>query len=197
MRKQVCAAYAKRETIQSILIGFLSLPIGIFIASLVISTSILDFFVLHFAQNLAYIFVILFLSFSGVYLLLSGLRKLFSLETTDICRFIHAELKSEEVSLTGKEMLSLVDSDLEKGILFGEGKIVIGQEWLFVQNAWGKPIIRLDNICKIKESKTKNDKIILKFMDQQGVGPVTRELSTAEAGAIKSHLQRNIPDLVF
>ena len=94
-------------------------------------------------------------------------------------------------------MLSLVDNDLEKGILFGEEKIVIGQEWLFVQNAWGKPIIRLNNIRKIKESKTKNDKIILKFMDQQGVGPVTRELSTTEAGAIKSHLQRNIPDLVF
>jgi len=50
---------------------------------------------------------------------------------------------------------------------------------------------------KIKESKTKNDKIILKFMDQQGVGPVIRELPTAEAGAIKSHLQKNIPDLVF
>lgn len=197
MRKQVCAAYAKRETIQSILIGLLSLPIGIFIAVLVISTSILDFFVLHFAQNLAYIFVILFLSFSGVYLLLSGLRKLFSLEATDICRFIHAELKSEGVSLTGKEMLSLVDSDLEKGILFGEEKIVIGQEWLFVQNAWGKPIIRLNNIRKIKENKTKNDKIILKFMDQRGVGPVTRELPTAEAGAIKSHLQRNTPNLVF
>ena len=197
MRKQVCATYAKRETIQSILIGFLSLPIGIFIATLVISTSILDFFVLHFAQNLAYIFVILFLSFSGVYLLLSGLRKLLSLEATDICRFIHAELKSEGVSLTGKEMLSLVDNDLEKGILFGEEKIVIGQEWLFVQNAWGKPIIRLNNICKIKESNTKNDKIILKFINQQGVGPVTRELSTTEAGAIKSHLQRNIPDLMF
>lgn len=149
MRKQVCAAYAKRETIQSILIGLLSLPIGIFIATLVISTSILDFFVLHFAQNLAYIFVILFLSFSGVYLLLSGLRKLLSLEATDICRFIHAELKSEGVSLTGKEMLSLVDNDLEKGMLFGEEKIVIGQEWLFVQNAWGKPIIRLNNIRKI------------------------------------------------
>ena len=94
-------------------------------------------------------------------------------------------------------MLSLVDNDLEKGILFGEEKIVIGQEWLFVQNAWGKPIIRLNNIRKIKESKTKNDKIILKFMDQQGVGPVTRELPTAEAGAIKSHLQKNIPDLVL
>lgn len=49
MRKQVCAAYAKRETIQSILIGLLSLPIGIFIAALVISTPILDFlyFILH------------------------------------------------------------------------------------------------------------------------------------------------------
>ncbi len=197
MGKKVCAVYAKREIIRSMLVGPFALVIGIFIATVAISTSILDFFVLHFAQNLAYIFVILFLSFSGVYLLLSGLRKLFSLETTDICRFIHAELKSEGVSLTGKEMLSLVDNDLEKGILFGEEKIVIGQEWLFVQNAWGKPIIRLNNIRKIKESKTKNDKIILKFMDQQGVGPVTRELPTAEAGAIKSHLQKNIPDLVF
>ena len=197
MRKQVCAAYAKREIIQSILIGPLSLAFGIFIATLAISTSALDFFVLHFAENFVYIFVILFLTFSGIYLLLSGLRKLFSLEATDICRYIHDELKSEGANLTGKKMLSLVDSDLERGILYGEEKIVIGQEWLFAQNAWGKPIIRLNNIRKIKESKTKNDKIILKFMDQQGVGPVTRELPTVEAGAIKSHLQRNIPDLVF
>ena len=63
MRKKVCSAYAKKEIIQSILIGSIALPTSIFIAALVVSTSILDFFVLHFAQNLAYIFVILFLFF--------------------------------------------------------------------------------------------------------------------------------------
>ena len=61
MRKQACAAYAKREIIQSILIGPLSLAFGIFIATLAISTSALDFFVLHFAENFFYIFVIFFL----------------------------------------------------------------------------------------------------------------------------------------
>lgn len=192
MRKKVCSAYAEKEIIQSMLIGPIALTAGIFIAALAVSTSILDFFVLHFAQNFAYIFVILFLVFSGAYLLFSGLRKLCSLEATDICRYIHAELQPKGVNLTGKEMLALVDSDLERGVIFGGENILIGQEWLFVKNAWGKPIIRLTNICRIKESKTKNSKIMLKFMDQQGVGPVTRELSTAEAGAIKAYLQSNV-----
>ena len=66
MRKQACAAYAKREIIQSILIGPLSLAFGIFIATLAISTSALDFFVLHFAENFVYIFVILFLDRKSV-----------------------------------------------------------------------------------------------------------------------------------
>lgn len=195
MRKKVCSAYAKKEIIQSILIGSIALPTSIFIAALVVSTSILDFFVLHFAQNLAYIFVILFLFFSGAYLLFSGLLKLCGLETTDICRYIHTELQPEEMNLTEKEMLALVDSDLERSAVFGGENILIGQEWLFVKNAWGKPIIHLKNIHSINENKTKNSKIILKIMNQQGVGPVTRELSIAEAGVIKAYLQSNVPHL--
>lgn len=195
MRKKVCSAYAKKEIIQSILIGSIALPIGIFIAALVVSPSILDFFVLNFARNLAYIFVILFLLFSGAYLLFSGLRGLCSLDSTGICQFIRTELQPKGMNLTGKEMLALVDSDLERGIAFGEGNILIGQEWLFVKNAWGKPIIQLKNIHGIKESKTKNSKVILKIMNQQGVGPVTRELSTTEAGAIRAYLQSNVSHL--
>jgi len=64
-----------------------------------------------------------------------------------------------------------------------------------VKNAWGKPIIHLKNIHSIKENKTKNSKIILKIMNQQGVVPVTRELSIAEAGVIKAYLQSNVPHL--
>ncbi|MCI8304320.1 MAG: hypothetical protein HFF52_06795 [Lawsonibacter sp.] len=193
MRRNVCTAYAKKEIFHSALIGAVSLLAGILIAVLTVSGSPLDFFLLNFAQNVVYIFVICFLIFSGIYLLCSGLRKFLKLETTDICRFIRIELHTKADGLTGKEMLALADNDMEWAVAFADGKVLIGKEWLFVQNSWGKPIISLENIRTIKCHKAKSTRAILKFEDQQGIGPVTRELPADEADAIKKYLQSNIP----
>lgn len=197
MRRNVCTAYVQKEIFHSILIGAISLAVGILITIMTVSGSPLDFFLLNFAQNVVYIFVICFLIFSGIYLLFSGVRKFLKVETTDICRFIRIELHTEANRLTGKEMLTLVDNDMGGAMAFADGKVLIGQEWLFIQNAWGKPIINLKNIHTIKCHNTKSTKVILKFMDQRGIGPVTRELTETEADAIKNYLQNNILHLDF
>ena len=190
MRKQVCTDYARRETVKYLLTGPVTLTAGVLLAWFELAVgSLWD------ARDLIPKLVILFLTASGACLLFQGLRGLLRRETTDLCRFLRAELPPERRQLTGKELLALADRDLEGAVSFSGGRILIGTEWLFVQDAWGKPVIRLENLVQIEQRKTRDARIILKFKDRRGVGPVTRELPAAEAGAVRAYLRSSRPDL--
>lgn len=190
MKQGVCAAYARKGIIQGLLIGLVCLAVGI---GLAILTGVFLgpplVVIEQFGKNFVYIAVILFLILGGGYLLFSGVRGLLWTKTTDICRHIRLELAPNTASLTGKELLALVDRDLASSLKFSNGNVLIGQNWLFVQNAWGKPIIRLEHIQEVLHHQTPNGNVILKFADQHGVGPVTRELAASEAGHIEVYLQ--------
>ena len=188
MRKNVCTSYVRRTIRQYLLIGSAALAAGVLLAALTVSGPPLTFFVLNFGQNSVYIAVILILTGSGAYLLFSGARGLLCPETADLCRFLRAGLEPEEAHLTGRELLALADRDLEGAAAFACGNVLVGREWLFVQNAWGRPVIRLKDICGVRDKRNQDGKCLLKFMDRQGAGPVTRELSAAEADVLRAFL---------
>ena len=193
MQKGVCAAYARRGIAQGLLIGPVCLTAGIGLAVLTGVFSGPPLKVMEqFGKNFVYISVILFLILGGGYLLFSGVRGLIRTDRTDICRYIRLELASNAAGLTGKELLALVDRDLAAAWTFSSGTIFIGREWLFVRNAWGKPIIRLEHIQQVLHHQTPKGNVTLKFTDHSGTGPVTRELTALEAGRIEAHLQHRV-----
>lgn len=191
MRRNICAAYARRQIRQCLLAGFVSLALGIYCSVWIFSGGPLAV-LYNLGKNFVHIAVILFLVLGGGYLLFSGARGLIWTEATDLCRYIRFELSPEAKSPGGKELFTLVDRDLASALEFSNGNILIGQEWLFVQNAWGKPIIRLEHIQQVWHSQTKRGDVMLKFADSRGVGPVTRELTASEAGLIQTRLQRRV-----
>ena len=193
MGKGICATYARKEIMQGLLIGPVCLAAGLGLAVLtgVFSGPPLEV-IEQFGKNFIYIAVILFLLLGGGYLLYSGERGLVRTGATGICRYIRLELAPNAADLTGKELLALVDRDLASGLKYSSGTVIIGQNWLFVQNAWGKPVIRLEHIQGVFHHQTPKGEVILKFADQHGVGPVTRELTVNEAGRIEAYLQRKV-----
>lgn len=193
MGKGVCAACVRKEVIQRLLIGPVCLAAGVGLAVLtgVFSGPPLEV-VEQFGKNFVYISVILFLIWGGGYLLFSGVRGLIRTDHTDICRYIRLELASNAAGLTGKELLALVDRDLASGLKFSNGDVLIGQNWLFVQNARGKPVIRLEHIQGVFHHQTPKGAVVLKFADPRGAGPVARELTADEAGRIEAYLQRKV-----
>ncbi len=193
MKKGICTAYVRRQTLQYLCIGPVSLAAGIALAALTrVFSGTLWEVIANFGKNFVYIAVILFLVLGGGCLLFSGVRGLFWTQAADICQFIRSELPAGQKSLPGREMLALVDRDLASALEYANGTVLIGREWLFVRNAWGKPVIRLEHIREVAHCRIKNGNVILKFRDSQGVGPVTRELTAGEAADIEACLQRPV-----
>ena len=110
------------------------------------------------------------------------------------CAYIGIESESYELpdEVSEEELLALVDRDLASGLKFSNGDVLIGQNWLFVQNARGKPVIRLEHIQGVFHHQTPKGAVVLKFADPRGAGPVARELTADEAGRIEAYLQRKV-----
>ena len=180
MKKGVCAAYIRKEWRKSLLTG----P-----AALIGTTG---FFWMEWSAGVLKdvrmlplaIPIFLFLFASGVYLTVHGLLVLLKPERSDLCTFIRSEFSPAERGLSVKAMLESVERDLEQADRFADGTIFIGKEWLFVANSSWKPVLRLEHLRNIKARRTKNGKVILKFMDRNSGGPVTREIPSSEAGPI-------------
>ena len=193
MKKGICTAYVRRQTLQYLCIGPVSLAAGIALAALTrVFSGTLWEVIANFGKNFVYIAVILFLVLGGGCLLFSGVRGLFWTQAADICQFIRSELPAGQKSLPGQEMLALVDRDLASALEYANGTVLIGREWLFVRNAWGKPVIRLEHIQGIFHHQTPKGAVVLKFADPRGAGPVARELTADEAGRIEAYLQRKV-----
>ncbi|MCI8809434.1 MAG: hypothetical protein HFF84_04765 [Oscillibacter sp.] len=192
MRKNVCASTARREIRISLWAGAAALAGGVFFLCLDLITG--EFWDLrNLVTNKA---IEAFLIIGGVYILYRGLRGLFNLDTTDICLSIRPQLRAEEKHLTAKEMLALVDQDLECALDFAGGRVLVGEEWLFLCKSMGTPIIRLENIHRIEHRVTKNHGLYLDFKDQQGHGP-TVGVSSIEAGVIEAYLKNHAPNLIL
>ena len=180
MKKGICAAYIRKERRKSLLIGPAALLGGTVFFWLEWVTGVLkDVRMLPLALP-----VFLFCLAAGVYLTARGLLMLVCPERSDLCTFIRAELSEAERAISRRAMLELVEKDMEHAAGFADGKILIGQEWLFVTDSPWKPVLRLKNLRNIKARRMKNGKVILKFMDRNNGGPATREISPSEAGAI-------------
>lgn len=180
MKKGICAAYIRKERRKSLLIGPAALLGGTVFFWLEWVTGVLkDVRMLPLALP-----VFLFCLAAGVYLTARGLLMLVCPERSDLCTFIRAELSEAERAISRRAMLELVEKDMEHAAGFADGKILIGQEWLFVTDSPWKPVLRLKNLRNIKARRMKNGKVILKFMDRNNGGPATREISSSEAGAI-------------
>lgn len=180
MKKGVCAAYIRRERTKSLLIGPAALLGGAGFFWLEWVTGVLkDVRMLPLA-----IPIILFCLAAGVYLTTRGLLVLICPERSNLCTFIRAELSEAERALSRRAMLELVERDLERAARFADGRILIGEKWLFVTNSSWKPILRLERLRNVKAHRTKNGRVILKFMDRNNGGPVTQEILSSEVGAI-------------
>lgn len=196
MRKNVCAAVARREIRQGLLLGPVMLAAGLLILFLqgIFSGPILVVLE-NLGKNFIFLCVSLFLVLGGAYLLFHGLRGLLRPDTTDICRSIRTQLRPEEEGLTGKEVLALADRDLACARAFAGGGVLVGREWLCVPKAMGQPVVRLENLHRIDRQGTDSTGLHLRFVDHHGCGPVTGELTAAEAAAIQMCLQNSAPNL--
>ena len=189
MKKGVCTEYLRKEVTKSLLAGPAALAGSSAFFWMEWKAGVLkDVRMLPLAVP---VFLILF--GSGVYLLAHGLAALVWAEKSDLCQFIRSELSPAERGLSGKAMLALVERDLDRASVFADGQILVGKEWLFVRNPSWKPVLRLEHLCGIKERRTRDGKVLLKFQDRNGGGPVTKAISPADAGAVRALLQRNVP----
>lgn len=196
MKKNICASRVRKEIRQGLLVGPTSLVAGLLILYFghFFSGSfweVLD----NLGKNLVFISVSLFLILCGVYLLFHSLQGLFHLESTDVCKAIHSQLRPEEEGLTGKEMLALVDKDLMYAQEYAGGKILIGREWLVAPKSGGQFVVRLENIRRIDRRGKDSTGLYLEFNDQRNRGPVSGELTPVEASTIEFCLKNRIPDL--
>lgn len=196
MKKNICAAKVRKEIRQGLLTGSASLAAGLLILYFgdYFSGPILEVLD-NLGKNFVFICVSLFLILGGAYLLFHSLKGLIRLESTDVCKAIHSQLYPKEENLTGKEMLALVDQDLTYAQEYADGKLLIGREWLVVPKSMGQFMIRLENIHHIERRGKDNTGLYLKFNDQYGRGPVTGELTPAEANLIEFYVQGRIADL--
>lgn len=196
MMKNICAAKARKEIRQGLLVGSASLVAGTlsFYFGKFFSGPLLEVLD-NLGKNFVFICVSLFLILGGAYLLFHGLQGLIHLKSTDVCKAIRSQLRPEEEHLTGKEMIALVDQDLTYAQKYANGKILIGREWLVVPNSMGQLVVRLENIKQIERRGKDSTGLYLKFNYQHGRGPVTGELTPVEANSIESYVQGRIADL--
>lgn len=196
MKKNICAAKARKEIRQGLLIGPASLAAGLLVLYFgdYFSGPVLEVLD-NLGKNFVFICVSLFLILCGAYLLFHSLKGLIRLESTDVCKAIHSQLHPKEETLTGKEMLALVDRDLMYAQEYADGKLLIGREWLVVPKSMGQFMIRLENIRHIQRRGKDSTGLYLKFNDQSGRGPITGELTPAEANLIEMYVQSCIADL--
>lgn len=181
-----CASAARKQAACMLLTGAAALTAGVLAAWFAVAVG-----TIWNIRDFLWIVMLLFLFAGGGYLLFAGLRGLARPETTDVCTFIRAQLGPGADGLTGEETLALVDADLECAQGFG-GKVLIGREWLVVQDIWARPI-RLDRIRSIQRKSTQRVPLYMRFLDERDLGPVTGRLSAAEADAIEAYLRDNAP----
>lgn len=196
MKKNICATKVRKEIRQGLLIGPVSLAAGLLILYFgdYFSGPILEVLD-NLGKNFVFICVSLLLILCGAYLFFHSLKGLIRLESTDVCKAIHSQLRPEEENLTGKEMIAMADKDLAYAQKYAGGKVLIGCEWLVVPKSMGQFMIRLENIRHIERRGKDSAGLYLKFNDQSGRGPVTGELTPVEANLIESYVQGYIADL--
>lgn len=196
MKKNICATKVRKEIRQGLLIGPASLAAGLLILYFgdYFSGPILEVLD-NLGKNFIFICVSLFLILGGAYLFFHSAKGLIRLESTDVCKAIHSQLRPEEKNLTGKEMIAMVDKDLAYAQKYAGGKVLIGREWLVVPKSMGQFMIRLENIRHIERRGKDSTGLYLKFNDQSGRGPVTGELTPVEGNLIESYVQGYIADL--
>lgn len=188
-RDRPCAYAARRQSVQMALAGAAALTGGVLAACFAAAAG-----VLWTIREFLWMVMILFLLAGGGYLLFTGVRGLASPETTDVCTFIRAQLRPKEEGLTGREALALVDGDLARARRFDGGRVLVGREWLLVQDTWARPL-RLDRIRSIERKSTRRIPLYMRFLDERGLGPVTGRLSAAEADTIEAYLRDAAPNL--
>lgn len=183
MKKGVCAAYVRKEIKKAGLVGPAAIAVGGFFLWL-------DLFTGGFRdpRNILPKIVVLFCFAGGGYLIFDGLRALLVPKKSSLCRLLQPYLHPDEQCLSAAGQLAVVDRDLDSAVDFAGGRVLAGREWLFVRDAWGTPIIRLERLQKVERIPDK-DKVHLKFLNERGAGPVTGPMTSAEADRIKRYLE--------
>lgn len=183
MTRSICTSLLRKQIKQSLLIAPAALAGAVFFLSLDLLTG-----QFYNPKNILPKIIVLFLLASGLYLAYSGLRALLFPAHSDLAVFLRPYLHPNEKALPIKDLFALVDRDLNTAADFAGGRVLIGEDWLFVRDAWGTPVIRLDALMRVERRREKG-RLHLKFLNANGAGPVTGVLSEGDACVIEQHLR--------